>query len=460
MNSKQVTMYTCGPTVYNYQHIGNYRTFVLSDLLFRTLKYNDYPVNYVMNITDVGHLTGDNLGDANTGDDRMEAAASKEGKSVKDIAEMYTNAFISDTELLNIEKPTKFTKATNYISEQIELVKVLENNGFTYKISDGIYFDTSKFPRYKNLLNVSVGSAEAAEKDAAGEEGKNVETGARIKPNPEKRNSSDFALWKFSPQDSTRWQEWESPWGKGFPGWHVECSAMSMKELGPSIDLHLGGEDHMSIHHPNEIAQSECATGKKFVNYWLHGAHLKVDDGKMGKSLGNAYTLQDIQDKKFNVLALRYFYFGAHYRNPLNFTWEALDSSQKALKRIYDLVSSYKEDSKASVSKKFKSDFTDAINNDLNMPQALAVVWELLKSDLKESTKLATLLDFDEVLGLNFKDHIGVEVPKKVQDLAKTRMQYRNAGIWDKADAVRREIALLGFIVEDTSEGFKLRAKK
>jgi len=305
----QVGMYTCGPTVYSYVTIGNWRTYFLSDLLSRTLRYFGYQVNHVMNITDVGHLT-DN---ADAGQDKLERAAEEERKTAWEIAEFYTENFLEGLGELNIVKPDFLPKATEHIDEQIGLVKKIEKQGFTYQTSDGIYFDVQKYEAAGN----EYGKLSSLDE---------IRPGARVKKNPEKKDQRDFALWKFSPENKQRDMEWKSPWGKGFPGWHVECSAMSMKYLGDQFDIHLGGEDLKSTHHPNEIAQSEAATGKKpFVKYWLHGAFLTIDGGKMSKSLGNDYNLGDLKDNGYQPLALRYLYLTGHYRKPLNFTWESLD---------------------------------------------------------------------------------------------------------------------------------------
>jgi cysteinyl-tRNA synthetase len=441
---QQVLMYTCGPTVYFFQHIGNFRTFTTSDFVLRTMQLNGYKVRYVMNLTDVGHLTGDNLGDADVGEDRLEIAAEKEGKSAREIADYYTKHFMTDYDRLNLTKPQKFPRATEYIQEQTDLIKTLEMKGYTYKTSDGMYFDTSKFDNYSAMSGLTP---------------ENIQEGARVEANPEKRNSNDFALWKFSSSNEQRWQEWNSPWGVGFPGWHIECSAMAMKELGETIDIHMGGEDHKMIHHPNEIAQSECATGKKFVNYWLHVTHLQVDGGKMSKSLGNIYTVSDVQNKGFDPLALRYFYMTAHYRNTLNFTWGALQSADAALKKLYSLVGDYKDSESAEVDYLYSDKFKTALNDDFNLPKALAVVWDLLKSDLPEGVKLVTVLKFDEVLGLKIDEHVGLEIPEKIINLARTRQQYRKNNIWDKADVIRREIENQGYVIEDTNGEFKLRKK-
>jgi cysteinyl-tRNA synthetase len=435
-------MYACGPTVYSYQHVGNFRSFVTADLLARVLKYNGYKVKYIMNITDVGHLTGDNLGDADTGEDRLEVAADREGKSAREIADFYTAQFLTDYDKLNITRPEKFTKATDYVRDMIKLVQELEMRGFTYKTSDGVYFDTSKFPNYGKLAGTKVAEQEE---------------GARVEVNKEKKNPADFALWKFSPPDKMRWQEWDSPWGRGFPGWHIECSAMAINELGETIDFHLGGEDHKMIHHPNEIAQSEAATGKTFANYWMHTAFLKVEGGRMGKSIGNSYILTDLEAKGFNPLALRFFYMHAHYRTKLNFTWEALQSAQNSLEKLYGLIEGYQDDPDAPLALDHLNAFEEAVNTDLNMPNALAVMWDLMKAEIPEGSKLKTLTKFDEILGLDLTEHIGYEIPQEILDLAKVRWEYRKSGIFDKADVVRKKIEEQGFVVEDGKGTYKVR---
>lgn len=445
LNPEVVTMYACGPTVYSNVQIGNLRTYCLSDFIYRVLLSNGYKVKFVMNITDVGHLTGDNLGDADSGEDRIENSVAKEGRSAKEIADFYTQKFFQDCDKMNYLKPEKFTRATDYIDEQIKLVKILEEKGFTYVTTDGVYFDTSKFESYGQL---------------SGYTSDNILEGARVEINPEKKHPTDFALWKFSPKDSKRSQEWDSPWGVGFPGWHLECSAMSLAELGSTLDIHVGGEDLKMTHHQNEIAQSESATGKKFVRFWVHGSHLQVDGGRMGKSLGNAYTLTDVEKKGFDPMTLRYFFMSSHYRSKLNFTWEALQNAQNALKKLYELARSYKGSGEDKISKEYIKKFYDKIGDDLNMPEALAVVWEMIKADISEQEKLSTLLRMDEVLGLKIKEHLAYETPQTVIDLAKTRSEYRKSGIWDKADIARRQIIEMGYEIEDLPDGrFKLKRK-
>lgn len=446
INKHQVTMYLCGPTVYDYVTIGNFRTYTLGDFIARILKFNGYNLKFVMNLTDVGHLTGDNDGDADLGKDRLEDAAAKENKSARDIANYYIEDFYRNYDKLNLTKPAKFSRATDYIKEQIDLVQELETRGYTYNISDGVYFDTSKFPAYGELSGMTAKNVKPNSK------------GARVEYNPEKKNPNDFALWKLSPLFEKRWQEWDSPWGKGFPGWHLECSAMILSELGETIDLHVGGEDLKMIHHQNEIAQSEAATDKKFVNYWVHGAFLQVDGGRMGKSLGNAYTVPDLEDRQCDPIALRYFYTTAHYRSTLNFTWDSIQAATLALKKLYDIVSGYQDDY-GSVNDDFISQFSEVINDDLNLPKAVSVTWDLLKSNVSEPDKIVTLLKFDEVLGLNIGEYIGFEIPQKIQDLAKTRQGYRENNIWDKADIIRKEIENLGYTVLDKPTGFKLKRK-
>ena len=437
-------IYCCGPTVYKDQQIGNWRTFSLADFLIRFLKMSGYKVDFIMNMTDVGHLFETST-DPEGGEDKIEKQSAEEGRSARDIVDMYSKVFLEEYKELNLTEPRKFTKASEYIDNQIDLIATLEDKGFTYETTDGVYFDTSKFEKYGNLSGLTV---------------ENVKEGARVDPNPEKKNPTDFALWKFSPEGKKRQQEWQSPWGVGFPGWHLECSSMILTELGETIDIHVGGEDLKMIHHQNEIAQSECATGKTFVNYWVHGAFLTVDGGKMSKSLNNFYTLSDIKNKGFSPLDLRYLFMTSHYKGSLNFTWEAMQNAQNALNRIYDIVSGYEYDERAEVSDKYIKKFMEKLDEDLNMPEALAVFWELIKSTTPESSKLNTILKMDEVLGLRLQEHIGVEIPENILNLAKMRNEYRKNGIWDKADMVRKQINDLGYVVEDIQTGsFKVKKK-
>ncbi len=421
----KVGMYSCGPTVYDYQHIGHMRRYVGDDILMRVLKLNGYAVHHVMNITDVGHL----VSDSDTGEDKMEKGAKKFGLSVWDIAKKFETQFKDSCELLNITLPQDLMHATDYILEQIELVKQLEEKGFTYRTSDGIYFDTAKFPDYFKL---SLQNPE------------DLKAGARVEMG-EKKNVSDFALWKFSPVGEKRQMEWESPWGAGFPGWHIECSAMSMKALGAHFDIHTGGIDHISIHHTNEIAQSEAATGEKFANYWVHHAFLTVEGQKMSKSLGNFYTVEDVKNKGFDPMALRYLYLQTHYRQEMNFTWEALDAAQTALNKLRRHYLESKEGSSS-----LPGEFASALNDDLNISKALAIVWENVGSLTR-----ADFVKIDDALGLELASYQEekVDVPEEVQKLLQERQRARENKDFAKSDELRDEIKKLGFEVEDTATG-------
>ena len=472
LNAPKVGMYTCGPTVYDYVHIGNFRTYTTADLLLRVLGYNTYNVTYIMNITDVGHLTGDNLGDADTGEDRMEKASRKEGKSAWDVAKYYEEIFKEDFGKFNLTPPKLWTRATEYIKEQITLVETLENKGFTYKTTDGIYFDTSKFPDYGKLSPL---------------DHRGIIEGARIGKNPEKRNPTDFALWKFSPSTrvstelgrmssglSRRQMEWESPWGLGFPGWHIECSAMSMKYLGETFDIHAGGEDLAATHHPNEIAQSEAATGKPFVRYWVHGAFMMVNGERMSKSLGNNFRLTDVVQKGFYPADLRYLYLQTHYRQKMNFTWEALQSTHNSLAKLKEQMAGFKSqesdrrtvlsEEKLAKVQNFSARFRQMINNDLNMPQALAVLWEVAKSSIPSEDKYDLLIDFDTILGLGLKEVVPASsdstIPQNLEKLLAQREQKRKEKKWEEADIVRQKIAEAGYLVKDTPQGPRLIKKE
>jgi len=456
INPPYVGMYTCGPTVYQYAHIGNFRTYVVADVLSRLLGYNSYQVRYAMNITDVGHLTGDNSGNADLGGDRMEESAKKEGKTAWDIAKFYTDAFLTDMDRLNIRRPWMMPKATDHIEEQINLVKKIEEKGLTYKTSDGIYFDTNKFEEDTKKVYGELSTLDQ------------IKAGARVEENPEKKDPRDFALWKFSGKPGERQMEWESPWGIGFPGWHIECSAMSMKYLGESFDIHAGGEDLRSTHHPNEIAQSESATGKQFVKYWIHSAFLQVDGARMSKSKGNAYRLEELITKGYDPLAMRYLYLTGHYRSPLNFTWDSLDNAQKTLNNMRELIRAAKNQSqrtqlsqeKAEGMEKFRDEFTMAINDDLNTPKALAAFWSMLKSNLPSQDKYEMALSFDEVLGLGLGEIASVEIPQSVMKLVEVREQARKSGDFEEADQARKEIEKQGYKVLDTSEGPQVKSNQ
>ncbi len=439
IHSGKVGLYSCGPTVYQSASIGNFRAFVFSDLLRRMFEFNGYEVKHIMNITDVGHLTDD----ASDGQDKMEKSALENGMTAYEIAEKYTVKFLKDIERLNIEIPTKLPKATEHIEDQIKLIQDIEKAGFTYQTSDGIYFDTSKLSDYGKL-----GGQKLDEK----------EEGARVEKNPEKRNHTDFALWKFSPKDENRQMEWDSPWGIGFPGWHVECSAMSEAYLDVPFDVHTGGEDHIAIHHTNEIAQTQAARDVLQANYWMHNAFLMVDGGKMGKSLGNAYTLDDLEDHGFEPLVFRYFLLGAHYKKPQNFTWDALTASQNALNKLRNIIREWSDP--GDIDRDIIDLFRSKINNDLDLAGALSVMWNMVYEEaLESSIKSATLLKMDEVLGLKLKKYIAksLEISKEVQILLKQRKEARANKDWDASDRLRDEILKRGFVIDDKSEGQVLR---
>ncbi|MBI2405794.1 cysteine--tRNA ligase [Candidatus Microgenomates bacterium] len=479
LEGKKVGMYSCGPTVYSSPHVGNLRAYVFVDILRRTLETAGYEVTHVMNITDVGHLfeEGDQ---ARIGEDKLEYEAEKEKVSAWDIAKKYIDEFFKNLDALNIRRPTVVPRATDHIQEQIQLIKTLEEKGYTYKIEDGIYFDTSKFPKYGDF--------------AGGKEG--IKAGARIEVVVGKRHPTDFALWKFSPRPGTsamssvpngsgqtkRQMEWESPWGVGFPGWHIECSAMSLEYLGDAfedgtfrgersrtIDIHTGGIDHVPVHHTNEIAQSESATGKEFVRYWLHNEFVLVDGKKMSKSLGNVYTLQDVTARGFSPLALRYLFLTTHYRDKLNFTWESLKAAQNAYDRLVDFVRAEKfsrEAGSRSVGQsieKYREEFTSQMNNDLGTPAALSVVWKILKSNIPNQDKQELLFSFDEVLGLNLRA-VSVprvsRVPREIKELVEEREKLRKEGKWKEADKIRKEIEEMGYVIDDTEKGPIVKAKK
>lgn len=431
----QVGIYTCGPTVYLYQHIGNLRSYVFPDILKRVLGIEGYKIKQVINVTDVGHLTSD----ADEGEDKIEKAAKREGKTAKEISEYYFKIFRGDLKKLNISEPDVWPKATEHIKEQIELIKKLEKKGYTYKTSDGIYFDTSKLKDYGKLAKINI---------------KGLKAGKRISVR-EKRNKTDFALWKFSKKPGTRQQEWKSPWGLGFPGWHIECSAMSMKYLGMSFDIHTGGEDHIPIHHTNEIAQSEAATGKPFVKYWLHGAFLIFKGEKVSKSTGGLYTLSELEEKKFSPLDLRYFFLSAHYRRPLNFSFQALDYAKSSLQRLREIISKLnkkQKKNKKNIGMVYKQ-FLEFLNDDINTPRALSYMWEILRENrLNDSEKHDIILKFDKVFGLDLNKVREIKVSKELEKLILERDMLREKKDWKKADEIRKKINKLGFVIEDTKE--------
>lgn len=435
LSDNTVKMYSCGPTVYNFAHIGNMRTYIFMDILRRTLKFCGYKLKGVMNVTDVGHL----LSDSDDGEDKMEVAARKQQKSVKEIADTYAKAFFEDLEKLNIEKPEIIAYATEHIKEMIEYVKELQKAGYAYEISDGIYFDTSKFKDYGKLSGIDI---------------ENQLAGARVEVNDEKRNSIDFALWKKA--DPNHIMQWESPWGMGYPGWHIECSAMSRKYLGMPFDIHTGGVDHIPIHHENEIAQNEALTKNKSVNFWMHGEFMLVDNGKMSKSLNNTYTISDLKEKGYSAMDFRYFSLNTHYRKKLNFTFDSMNFAKTSYRRLKEQLLLHKN-SKAVTDKKvieeYKEKFKNAVEDDLNIPLALGILWTMLKEE-KSKDIYDTAIYFDKVLGLNLdKEESGEKpqttLPQEITDLAEKRKQAKAEKNFALADSLRNEIENKGYSIID-----------
>lgn len=452
-----VTFYHCGPTVYWTQHLGNMRAMVMCDLIVRSLKYLGYNVKLVRNYTDVGHLTDDE----DEGQDKMEKSAKAEKLTPQEIADKYIKVFEQDVKDLNTLEPDVKPRATEEIEDMKKMVQTLLDKEYAYQTDLAIYFDVSKAKNYTKLSGQNLGKniAKAGKADVADQK---------------KKNPADFALWFFKKgRHAKAMQTWPSPWGspghptgQGFPGWHIECSVMAQKYLGDTLDLHMGGVEHIPVHHTNEIAQSEGVTRKKFVNYWLHNEHLTVDNSKMAKSEGMAYSVAEIKKKGYDPMALRYFFLSAHYRSKQNFTWEALDSAKISLNKLRDKVIEIKEnlagDKEGVISDKYKKQFLNAIEDDFNIPQALAVVWEVIKLDeMPNVDKLATFLDFDKVLGLKLSEvkTQKAEIPKEVQILIDNREKFREAEDFIEADKLRKEIEAKGYIIEDTAEGVKVKKK-
>lgn len=435
----KVGMYHCGPTVYDSVHIGNLRAFLLADTVRRVFEYNGYDVAQVMNITDIGHL----VSDGDDGDDKMTKGLKREGwdvtlENMLKLARKYEDIFLADISDMNILRPKIVARASEHIQEDIDILKSLEEKGFTYKTSDGLYFDTEKMPNYGALGGLAPISHDHS----------------RIGENSEKKSPRDFALWKFD--DS---KGWESPWGKGFPGWHIECSGMGMKYLGDQFDIHTGGHDLASVHHNNEIAQSECATGHApFVRYWLHNEFVNLGSDKMAKSGGNSITLSTIREKGLDPLALRYLYLQAHYRSQVSFSWDALEAAQTALHRLKKIVGSLPDN--GIISESYKTLFHEFINDDMNTAGAIGIIWELLKnSKVSDADKKATILDFDRALGLKLdksSDEESIEIPAHVQELLDDRQAARDSKDWQKSDEIRNKITSYGFVVKDTDEGQKV----
>lgn len=442
LEGNTVRMYSCGPTVYSFAHIGNFRAYVFMDTLRRVLQYNGYELKHVMNITDVGHLESD----ADEGEDKMEKAARKENKDPYEIAKFYTEIFFRDMGRLNIERPEIIAKATDHIQEMLEFVQGLIKNGYAYETSKGIYFDISKLDKYPVLSNRKLDEQIA---------------GARVDVDTEKRNPYDFALWIKAPENHI--MKWESPWGLSYPGWHIECSAMGRKYLGDQFDIHTGGIDHIPTHHENEIAQSKGLTGKVPAKTWMHVEFLQVDGGKMSKSLGNTYTLDQLQEKGIEPLAYKLFCFTAHYRTKLNFTFDTALATQKALMRLREGLVKHQEGTEnidEQEIKEYENKFLETINDDLNMPAAMGIVWEIVRNEHKSKQFAELLLKFDKVLGLdleNSKKYLeeskNVELPQEIQELLEKRKQARADKNWALSDEIRDNLKEKGYAVKDTKEG-------
>ena len=437
----KVKIYSCGPTVYKDATIGNMRTNLLNDTLRRVLKYNGYQLKHVMNITDVGHL----VSDGDEGEDKMLKSAREEHKSPLEIAEHYTKLFFRDLERLNIETPEVVCKATDHIKEMLEMVQKIMKNGYAYETSTAIYFDVSKLDKYGILSGINLNDQKA---------------GARVDIDPEKRNPYDFALWIKAPANHL--MKWDSPWGPSYPGWHIECSAMSTKYLGEEFDIHTGGIDLIPTHHENEIAQNKGACGKNPAHYWIHGEYLLINGGKMSKSLGNTYLIDDIIARGYSPLAYRLFNYSCHYRGKLNFTWEGIESANTSLIRLregYQKHLNGNSDISDEIIADMENRFHQAINDDMNMPLALSVVWEAVKYPEK-SPKIAQLLKkFDTVLGIKIDEVQETKIPQKILDLVEERKQARSDKNWSESDRLRDLIAEKGYIVKDTKDGTEVLKK-
>ena len=445
IDEKEVKIYSCGPTVYYFAHIGNLRAYLFMDSLRRVLKYNGYNLKHVMNITDVGHL----VSDADEGEDKMLKAAKRENKDPFEIAEFYMNAFFKDIQKMNIDKPEIIARATEHIKDMESYVQKIIENGYTYQTENTIYFDTSKLDKYGELSNINIEEQKA---------------GARVDFDVNKKNVTDFALWIKAPENHI--MKWDTFFGKCYPGWHLECSAMGYKYLGDHFDIHTGGIDHIPIHHENEIAQSKGFCGKIPANFWMHVDFLTVNGGKMSKSLNNLYTVKDLEDRGYDPLVYRMFNFGSIYRNKINFTWEAMDSAKVSLNRLREGYAKHEQEPENELSEEIKKEiasyeerFLQAINDDLNMPVAMSVVWDVIKNPKKSKHFAKLLLKFDTVLGLDISQPIeteNIELPEEVSVLVEKRKQARSEKNWEESDRLRDEINKLGYLVKDTKDGVEV----
>ncbi len=438
----KVKMYSCGPTVYSFAHIGNFRAYIFMDTLRRVLKYNGYTIDGVMNFTDVGHL----VSDADEGEDKMEVAAKRENKTPLEISQFYGEYFLKDAKKLNIDLPERIVKATDHIKDMIEFVQCLIKNGYAYEVNGNVYYDVGKFNRYGMLSGINL---------------ENQKAGARIEVNSEKHSPYDFALWIKAPENHI--MKWESPWGLGYPGWHIECSTMSRKYLGDTFDIHTGGVDHIPVHHENEIAQSMGLTGKLQANYWMHVEFLQVNNGKMGKSLGNCYTITELEEKGYEALDYRYFCLNANYSKILNFTFDGLTSARNARKRLYDLVLLHKNGSNTisqDVIEKYRLDFVNAINDDLNIPLAMGNLWSMLRQEKPSKQIYDLALDMDRVFGLDFDkvDKVKQDIPQKIKELAENRWQAKLQKNYALSDELRNKLLNFGYEILDRKDGYEIKA--
>ncbi len=447
LNFPHVGLYGCGPTVYNYAHIGNLRTYIFEDLLRRTLEYFGYEVHHVMNVTDVGHLTDD----ADQGEDKMEVSAREKKMSVWEIAEFYTNAFFEDTDKLNILRPEVVCRATDHIEDMIDLIKRIEENGYTYFAAGNLYFDTTKVPNYGELALL---------------DRQELKAGARIAVDENKRNPQDFVLWFTKSKFEKQTMVWDSPWGRGYPGWHIECSAMSMKYLGEQFDIHCGGVDHIPIHHTNEIAQSEAATGKRWVNFWLHAEFLLMEKNKMAKSAGNFITLGDLESEGFHPLDYRYFCLGGHYRSQLQFSGDALQAAKNARENVVERVARLKErvgadyvsagpKQRSLKAGEYQTTFEGDAARDINIPKSLSCLWNLLKDEqVPDHEKLELIKEMDRIFGLElYEAELDTEIDDEAKELVRKREEARKQKDFATADKLRDALKERGIVVEDTPEG-------
>ena len=450
IDKNEVRMYSCGPTVYNYAHIGNLRTYIFMDLLSKTIRKNGYNLKHVMNITDVGHL----VSDADDGEDKMQKASERENKSPYEIADFYTKAFLRDLKKLNIREPDIIAKATEHIPEMIEYVQQIVDNGYAYETSSGLYFDISKLPSYGIL---------------SGKKLEGEKAGARINVDEEKKNPFDFAIWKKAPKNHI--MQWDSPWGRSYPGWHIECSAMSRKYLGEQFDIHTGGVDHIPIHHENEIAQAIGHNGKIPANYWMHGEFLLVDNGKMSKSLGNIYTIAELEDRGFDALDYRYFCLNSSYRSTLNFTFESLKSAKKGLDRLRQCVKLHSASNNGVNDEEinnYRKRFLEAMNDDLDSPNALSIIWEIARKEYKSKKYSDLIGEMDEIMGLDISIEKILERENKEEEKVRNKLNddikklldereiARQHKEWEKADLIRYELEKRGIRIKDTREGMKI----